>query len=56
MNEVQSKTEQLIYRNSYRKHKERLNDIRHNITVKDFHPLAKRPSNKKAELLNKTKL
>jgi hypothetical protein len=38
MSEPNSRTEQLIYRTSYRKHRERLNDIRQNITANDFLP------------------
>jgi hypothetical protein len=38
MIEANSRTEQLIYRTSYRKHRERLNDIRQNITTNDFLP------------------
>ena len=36
MSQSNSKTEKLIYQNSYRKHRERLADIRHNVTTQDF--------------------
>lgn len=36
MSEGLSKVDQHAYRSSYRKHRERLADIRHNLTVKDF--------------------
>lgn len=56
MSEGLSKVDQQAYRSSYRKHRERLADIRHNVTTKDFfleaHP---RPSDKKGMLRNKFK-
>lgn len=55
MSEPQSKTELLIYRNSYKKHKERLNDIRHNITANNFHLPPKRPQDKKGDLRHKSR-
>lgn len=47
MIEQGNRTEQLIYRTSYRKHKERLADIRHNITANDFLPPRNHQSAKK---------
>ena len=49
MIEQGNRTEQLIYRTSYRKHRERLAGIKHNITTTDFLPQRQTQSGKKSQ-------
>jgi len=56
MEQGSSATEQLIYRASYRKHRERLIDIRHNAMLHDFLlPPKLRQEDKKGQMKNKIK-
>lgn len=56
MSQGNSKAEKLLFQNSYRKHRERLADIRHNITTQDFKvPPRYRIEDKKRQMMDKMK-